>query len=102
MYSDSCLCQINNVSTCFISNLFLLTNPADSSHWGLHDYIKCYGWQHRTLPLFTSRILMLFSIAVPILSHGPSFNFSIWYLELQGVDDAEIVQPALLKYNRVS
>lgn len=36
---------------------------------------------------------------VPILSHGPSFNFSIWYVQLMGIDNPDIVQPALLKYN---
>nr|4PQQ_A Chain A, Muskelin [Mus musculus] len=32
---------------------------------------------------------------VPLLSWGPSFNFSIWYVELSGIDDPDIVQPCL-------
>ncbi|XP_068714480.1 muskelin-like isoform X2 [Montipora foliosa] len=36
---------------------------------------------------------------VPIMSHGPSFNFSIWFVELQGVDDPEIVEPSLAWFN---
>ncbi|KAK2553923.1 Muskelin [Acropora cervicornis] len=36
---------------------------------------------------------------VPIMSHGPSFNFSIWFVELRGVDDPEIVDPSLAWFN---
>ncbi|XP_027058035.1 muskelin-like [Pocillopora damicornis] len=36
---------------------------------------------------------------VPIMSWGPSFNFSIWFVELSGVDDPEIVQPSLTWFN---
>ncbi|CAH3026215.1 unnamed protein product [Porites evermanni] len=36
---------------------------------------------------------------VPILSHGPSFNFSIWFVELQGMNDPEIVEPSLAWFN---
>lgn len=32
---------------------------------------------------------------VPIQSWGPSFNFSIWFVKLSGIDDWDIVQPAL-------
>ena len=32
---------------------------------------------------------------VPIQSWGPSFNFSIWFVALNGVDDEEVVRPAL-------
>ena len=40
--------------------------------------------------------------AVPIMSHGPSFNFSIWFVELQGVNDPEVVEPSLAWFNTVS
>ncbi|XP_015762917.1 PREDICTED: muskelin-like [Acropora digitifera] len=30
---------------------------------------------------------------------GPSFNFSIWFVELRGVDDPEIVDPSLAWFN---
>ena len=40
--------------------------------------------------------------SVPIMSWGPSFNFSIWFVELSGVDDPEIVQPSLTWFNTVS
>ena len=39
---------------------------------------------------------------VPIQSWGPSFNFSIWYVELQGMDDTETVGPCMNWYNTVS
>lgn len=32
-------------------------------------------------------IPILFVKIVPLLSFGPSFNFSIWYIELQGVEE---------------
>ncbi|XP_062501613.1 muskelin-like isoform X2 [Corticium candelabrum] len=32
---------------------------------------------------------------VPLLAWGPSFNFSIWYIELHGHDEEAIVQPVL-------
>ena len=39
---------------------------------------------------------------VPIQSWGPSFNFSIWHVELKGVEDPEIVKPCMNWYNTVS
>ncbi|XP_064633309.1 muskelin-like [Lineus longissimus] len=36
---------------------------------------------------------------VPIQSWGPSFNFSIWYMELSGVDDQHFVKPCMNWYN---
>ncbi|XP_019501631.1 PREDICTED: muskelin [Hipposideros armiger] len=38
---------------------------------------------------------------VPLLSWGPSFNFSIWYVELSGIDDPDVVQPCLNWYSKV-
>lgn len=35
---------------------------------------------------------------VPIIPWGPAFNFSIWYVELRGVDDSSIVKPCLKAY----
>lgn len=32
-------------------------------------------------------IPILYVKVVPLLSYGPSFNFSIWYIELQGIED---------------
>jgi hypothetical protein len=32
-------------------------------------------------------IPILYVQIVPLLSYGPSFNFSIWYVELQGIED---------------
>uniref|UniRef100_A0A8B9C4S1 Muskelin n=2 Tax=Anser TaxID=8842 RepID=A0A8B9C4S1_9AVES len=37
---------------------------------------------------------------VPLLSWGPSFNFSIWYVELNGIDDPDVVQPCLNWYSK--
>ncbi|XP_022109692.1 muskelin-like [Acanthaster planci] len=37
---------------------------------------------------------------VPMLSCGPSFNFSIWYVAINGIDDPDVVQPCLIKYNK--
>lgn len=36
---------------------------------------------------------------VPIQSWGPSFNFSIWYVEIKGTDDPDIVKPCMNWYN---
>lgn len=36
---------------------------------------------------------------MPLLSFGPSFNFSIWHIELIGIDDELIVNEYLQKYN---
>lgn len=44
--------------------------------------------------------IVIFS--VPIQSWGPSFNFSIWYMELSGVDDQHFVKPCMNWYNTVS
>lgn len=38
---------------------------------------------------------------MPLLSWGPSFNFSIWYVELHGQDDPVYVQESLKGYNTV-
>uniref|UniRef100_A0A3Q3NE02 Muskelin 1, intracellular mediator containing kelch motifs n=1 Tax=Mastacembelus armatus TaxID=205130 RepID=A0A3Q3NE02_9TELE len=37
---------------------------------------------------------------VPLMSWGPSFNFSIWYIELHGVEDPDVVQPCLNWYSK--
>ena len=42
------------------------------------------------------------TFAVPIQSWGPSFNFSIWYVELQGISDWNVVKPTMHWYNNVS
>ena len=36
------------------------------------------------------------------MSWGPSFNFSIWFVQLSGVDDPVIVHPSLAWFNTVS
>ncbi|CAI9718917.1 muskelin-like isoform X1 [Octopus vulgaris] len=36
---------------------------------------------------------------VPLQAWGPSFNFSIWYIEIRGTDDAAAVKPCLNWYN---
>lgn len=42
---------------------------------------------------------MLYIQVIPLLSYGPSFNFSIWYIELLGVEDDLIVCSHLARYN---
>ncbi|CAG5927233.1 unnamed protein product [Menidia menidia] len=37
---------------------------------------------------------------VPLMSWGPSFNFSIWYVELHGIEDPDVVQPCLNWYSK--
>uniref|UniRef100_A0A671NHU4 Muskelin-like n=2 Tax=Sinocyclocheilus anshuiensis TaxID=1608454 RepID=A0A671NHU4_9TELE len=37
---------------------------------------------------------------VPLMSWGPSFNFSIWYIELHGKEDPDVVQPCLNWYSK--
>lgn len=39
---------------------------------------------------------------VPLLSWGPSFNFSIWFVELQGEDDANLVKESVQFFHDVS
>lgn len=41
-------------------------------------------------------------VTVPLMSWGPSFNFSIWYIELHGIEDPDVVQPCLNWYSKVS
>ncbi|XP_049964033.1 muskelin isoform X1 [Schistocerca serialis cubense] len=36
---------------------------------------------------------------MPLQSWGPSFNFSIWFVELCGIDDWDVVKPCLDWYN---
>ncbi|CAG0889290.1 unnamed protein product [Darwinula stevensoni] len=36
---------------------------------------------------------------VPLQSWGPSFNYSIWYVELHGIDDWDVVKPSMNWYN---
>ena len=36
---------------------------------------------------------------IPLLSYGPSFNFSIWFVELLGIEDDFIVCNTLQNYN---
>ncbi|KAJ9074574.1 hypothetical protein DSO57_1005025 [Entomophthora muscae] len=36
---------------------------------------------------------------VPLAAFGPSFNFSIWYVQLQGIDDAEVINIAHKEFN---
>lgn len=51
--------------------------------------------------MFTHPFLLFLSPPVPLLSWGPSFNFSIWYVELNGIDDPDVVQPCLNWYSKV-
>ncbi|XP_023686924.1 muskelin [Paramormyrops kingsleyae] len=37
---------------------------------------------------------------VPLMSWGPSFNFSIWYIELHGIEEPGVVQPCLNWYSK--
>lgn len=39
---------------------------------------------------------------MPIQAWGPSFNFSVWYVELHGMDDWKVVKPCMNWYNTVS
>ena len=39
---------------------------------------------------------------MPLQSWGPSFNFSIWFVELIGVDNWDIVKPCMDWFNVVS
>lgn len=42
---------------------------------------------------------VLYLRLIPLLSWGPSFNFSIWYVELMGNDDELFVLNSLRRYN---
>lgn len=39
---------------------------------------------------------------LPLQSWGPSFNFSIWYVKLSGIDDPKIVKPNIECFNMVN
>lgn len=41
----------------------------------------------------------MFVQVIPLLSYGPSFNFSIWYVELLGLENDLIVCRTLQNYN---
>jgi muskelin len=42
---------------------------------------------------------VLYISVIPLLSYGPSFNFSIWFIELIGIEDELIVSDTLRNYN---
>ncbi|KAG5676934.1 hypothetical protein PVAND_006731 [Polypedilum vanderplanki] len=44
-------------------------------------------------------IPILYVQIVPLLSFGPSFNFSIWYVELQGIDSEVYVIDMMKNFN---
>lgn len=48
--------------------------------------------------VFPSRYIKI----MPLQSWGSCFNFSIWFVELKGVANAEIVEPALEWFKKVS
>lgn len=39
---------------------------------------------------------------LPLQSWGPSFNFSIWHVRLNGINDSKIVGPSIEWVNMVS
>lgn len=43
---------------------------------------------------------VLYIQVIPLLSYGPSFNFSIWFVELLGLEDDLIVCNTLQNYNQ--
>lgn len=49
-----------------------------------------------------TRCIIFLCVSVPLMSWGPSFNFSIWYIELHGIEDPDVVQPCLNWYSKVS
>ena len=44
---------------------------------------------------------MMYIKIVPVLSWGPTFNYSIWYVELLGQDDPMYTSACLKDYNKV-
>jgi hypothetical protein len=50
--------------------------------------------------VYTERdIPILYVQIVPLLSFGPSFNFSIWYVELQGIESEMYVSDMMRNFN---
>ena len=43
----------------------------------------------------------IFLLLVPLESHGRTFNFCIWYVQLNGSNDSETVQPCMDWFNKV-
>ena len=54
--------------------------------------LKHKTFEHEEFPI-------LFLQVIPLLSYGPSFNFSIWFVELLGLEDDLIVCNTLRGYN---
>jgi hypothetical protein len=48
---------------------------------------------------FERDIPVLYISIVPLLSFGPSFNFSIWYVELQGIENDAYVCDMMRNFN---
>ena len=67
------------------------------------NYFFCSGLKNETFSLkhlvegkmFPCRVIKI----VPVQSWGPSFNFSIWYVELVGTQDWDAVKPCIQWYN---
>jgi len=70
------------------------------SIWHIHEHI-IYFHSQRKLGEWSINFFHV-TLTVPIQSWGHSFNFSIWYVELQGIDEPSIVKPCMNWYNTVS
>lgn len=52
--------------------------------------------------VFLIELICIYFFLVPLMSWGPSFNFSIWYIELHGIEEPDVVQPCLNWYSKVT
>lgn len=50
----------------------------------------------------STKLPVLYIKIEPLLSWGPTFNYSIWYVELHGQDDPMYTSQFLKEYNKVS
>lgn len=39
---------------------------------------------------------------VPLSAFGANFNYSIWYIEIKGINEESIIQRVCLEYKQVS
>lgn len=60
------------------------------------------GYLYRFVMSLAIIEISFLSFSVPLMSWGPSFNFSIWHVKLVGIDDPNHVRGRLKWFNNVS
>eukprot|EP01135_Chromosphaera_perkinsii_P004865 Nk52_evm11s301 gene=Nk52_evmTU11s301 len=73
-------------------------NMIELLHSGLRndDEPETFPLKHKTMDVVFP---CLYIKIMPLMAWGANFNFSIWYVQLQGISDKDIVDDALMHYN---